>query len=57
MNEIKEYEVVILLNALRYTVEAGSEEEAIDKARELANRESHYDILKWADYEIEEGKK
>ena len=52
----KKYEVVILLNALRYEVEAGSEEEAIDKAKELAFKESHYDLFKWADYEIEEGK-
>lgn len=53
----KKYEVVILLNALRYQVEAGSEEEATDKAKELFYEQSHYDLLKWADYEIEEGER
>ena len=29
------------------------EEEAIQKANELAMEENMYDILKWADYEVE----
>ena len=48
------YKVSIFLNAISYEVTAENEEEAVEKAEEFAMTESHYDLLKWADYEVEE---
>ena len=48
------YKVTISLNSISYEIEAENEEVAIQKANELAMTESHYDLLKWADYEAEQ---
>lgn len=48
------YKVTIYLNALDYEIESTDEETAITIARDNVLQESHYDILKWADYEVEE---
>ena len=48
------YEVRIFLNSLSYQVTAENEQEAINKAEEFAMQEGHYDLLKRADYEVEE---
>lgn len=48
------YKVTIYLNAIDYELEAENKDKAITMARDYAMQESHYDILKWADYETEE---
>lgn len=50
------YDVRIFLNNLSYSVTADNEKDAIEKAYEFATQESHYDLLKWADYEVEVSK-
>jgi hypothetical protein len=47
------YNVRIDLNSINFDIEADSEDEAIQKASELAMEKTIYDILKWADYEVE----
>lgn len=48
------YKVTISLNSISYDIEAENDEKAVTIANELAMSESHYDLLKWADYETEE---
>lgn len=48
------YEVRVNLNSISYEIEADSEEKAIEYAQECFSDESTYDILKWADYGVEE---
>lgn len=50
------YEVTVDLNSLTYVIDAEDEEAAVEMAHDLAMEESHYDILKWADYHLEEVK-
>lgn len=50
----KTYEVVIDLNSLRFTLIAESEEEAMKKAYEVAIDNSTYDLLRHANYLVEE---
>lgn len=56
------YEVRINLNSISYEIEADSKEKAIEYAQECVYDETLYDLLKWADYEVntikeeEEGK-
>jgi hypothetical protein len=47
------YNVRIDFNSINFDIEADNEEESIQKANELAMEENMYDILKWADYEVE----
>lgn len=51
---MKKYEVRIYLNSLSYEVEAESEEKAIEYAEEIFYEETMYDLIKRADYEINE---
>ena len=51
------YEVKIFLNAISYSVEAENEDSAVEIAKNLAMEESQYDLLKWADYEVEKENK
>jgi uncharacterized OsmC-like protein len=48
-----EYNVRVDLNSMNFDIEADNEDEAIQKASELAMEKTIYDILKWADYEVE----
>jgi hypothetical protein len=48
-----EYNVRVDLNSINFDIEADNEDEAIEKANELAMNESLYDILKWAEYYVE----
>ena len=48
------YEVKIFLNSVSYEIEAENEDKAIEQAEEYALEESQYDLLKWANYEVEE---
>jgi len=48
------YEVKINLNSITYEIEADDEDTAIEEASELALDETQYDLLKWADYDVEE---
>ena len=52
--EMAKYKVTISLNSISYDIEAENEDKAVTIANELAMTESHYDLLKWADYETEE---
>ena len=47
------YNVRIDLNSINFDIEAENKDEAVQKANELAMDETMYDILKWADYEVE----
>jgi len=47
------YNVRIDFNSINFDIEADSENQAIQKANELAMDKTMYDILKWADYEVE----
>jgi hypothetical protein len=49
------YQVRVYLNALSYDIEAENEDKAIEIAYDHASNESHYDLLKWADYEVTNG--
>jgi len=51
------YEVTIHLDPITYVIKAKDEEQAIEQAEELAMEESHYDLLKWADYSVNKAKK
>jgi hypothetical protein len=51
------YKVTVNLNSITYDIESENEDKAIEIARDNVTEESHYDILKWADYEVEEVKK
>lgn len=51
---MKEYEVRIDLNSLIFSVIAESEQEAIDRASDIAYDQSLYDLFKRADYEVKE---
>ena len=48
------YMVQISPNSISYELEADSEKKAIEYAQECFSDESTYDILKWADYGVEE---
>lgn len=50
------YQVIVDLNSITYEIEAEDEEQAIEQAEELAMEESQYDLLKWADYSVDEAK-
>lgn len=50
------YEVIVSPNSMRFIVVADTEDGAIELAKDLAHQENQYDILKWADYEVEESK-
>lgn len=50
------YDVRISLNDITINVEADDEDHAIELAEEIAMEENMYDILKWADYDVEESK-
>lgn len=51
---MKEYSVTIDLNTLRFTLIAESEAEAIEKAYEVAADNSTSDLLRHANYLVEE---
>ena len=51
---MSKYRVEITLQPIAYEVEAESEEKAVEMARDIFFEESHYDILKYADYDTEE---
>lgn len=51
---MKRYEVRIDLQSRLYSVTAGSQEEAIERAKDLAYEEKLYDLLKWAEYGVKE---
>jgi disulfide oxidoreductase YuzD len=48
------YEVRIDLNSITYEIEADNEDKAVKFAKEIANDETMYDLLKWALYTVEE---
>lgn len=50
------YQVRINLNSISLEVEADDEDHAIELAEEIALEENMYDILKWAEYDVEEVK-
>lgn len=50
------YRITINLNSISYELEAKSDLEAVEYAQECFYTESLYDVIKWADYEIEEFK-
>lgn len=50
----KTYEVKVMLQSQTFTVSAEDEEEAVAIAYDAAISNSPADLLKWADYEIEE---
>ena len=51
---MEKYNVRIDLNSITYTLEAENQDTAIELAKEFFENESHYDILKWANFEIKE---
>ena len=51
---MKRYEVRIDLQSRLYSVTAESEQEAIDRASDLAYEEKLYDLFKWAEYGVKE---
>lgn len=51
---MKTYEVVVRLQSQTFTVVAEDEEAAIGIAYETATSNSPEDLVKWADYEVEE---
>lgn len=51
---MKRYEVRIDLQSRLYSVTAGSQEEAIERAKDLAYEEKFYDLFKWAEYGVKE---
>jgi disulfide oxidoreductase YuzD len=48
------YEVRIDLNSITYEIEADNEDEAVEFAEEIVYDNTMYDLLKWADYTVEE---
>jgi len=50
----KTYEVKIVLQPIIYEIEAKDEEQAAEYAEELIYDETMYDLVKWADYKVEE---
>lgn len=48
------YKVTVNLNSISYEVEAEDEDKAINLAEQMALDEPQYDLLKWANYDIEE---
>ena len=51
---MNKYRVTVNLNSISYEFEAENEAKAIEFAEECFYDETLYDILKWANYEIEE---
>ena len=51
---MKLYRVTIDLNSVSYELEADDEEKAIEYAQECFYDEKLYDLLKWANYDINE---
>jgi hypothetical protein len=47
------YNVRINLNSISLTLDAEDENHAFELAYEIAMGQTQYDLLKWADYEIE----
>lgn len=47
------YNVRISLNSISLNLDADDEDHAVEMARDIAMEENMYDILKWADYEVE----
>lgn len=50
------YDVRINLNSISFNIDADDEDHAVEMAHEIAMEENMYDILKWADYDVEEVK-
>jgi hypothetical protein len=48
------YKVTINLNSLNYEVDEENEDSAIKLAEQMALDEPQYDLLKWANYDVEE---
>lgn len=51
---MKEYEIKVELGTMYYTLEAESEESAIDQAKDLIYDEAMYNLLSGAKYTIHE---
>lgn len=51
---MNKYRVTVNLNSISYEFEAENETKAIEFTEECFYDETLYDILKWANYEIEE---
>jgi hypothetical protein len=48
------YKVTINLNSLSYEVDTEYEYDAVKLAEQMALDEPQYDLLKWANYDVEE---